>query len=253
MGWDYRKATKSEELDEGPQVRGSVRLSHSRHSQVRLIPAGSWDNTARLLDVLQANIPQGVSLVVTQKHQWTTAFVTPKIPERISDPLPAYEEIRAPIPDMFGAMHLQRVSRVFRLETGRNTYYRKPRRRSTSDKLRPLYHPFFPYEFDNYPVNHRISQIEAFTYTREGETVPKLEAEALSAFWPAERFPVGDVDAGWELPASHVQLLEEFQGRSFGFEEQPREEILVSDQVYHVGKKEVIMERKNVNEDEGFA
>jgi hypothetical protein len=104
----------------------------------------------------------------------------------------------------------------------------------------------------NYPVAHFMWPFEAYTYTREGEKVPRLDVEAFSAFWPANGFVVEEIDPDWELPEIHLRMIDEYSRRLFEWEEFDREEMMASFQTFDLERTPISMEKGNVNEHEGF-
>jgi hypothetical protein len=212
----------------------------------------SWVMTADLLDVLQANMPQISSVTITTRLSGSEYFVTPHIDEHL-DWRPLARENARPIPDMLGDLYVQRKSCLYRIGTVMNTYYREPSPRLKGNKPREISWTRFYYTDRNYPVAHYITRFEAYIYTREGVKVPKLDAEALSAFWPTTDFTVEDLDPDWDLPEKYVRMMKEYAGRLVAWEEVDREDLMASFQTFCLWRKQVITEKKNVNEDEGFA
>jgi hypothetical protein len=215
----------------------------------------SWDRAADFVEVLQANMPQVSSVIVSTRLSSSEpfkSFVTPHIEEHL-DWRPSACENTRPIPDMLGDLHVQHTSCLYRLAARKNTCYRKPYPSDQPEEPRKILWSRFHYTDWNYPVYHYIKRFEAYTYVREGSKVPKLDAETLSAFWSETEFTTADIDPDWDLHEKYVQIEEEYERRVIGWEEVDREEMMASRQTFHLSRKAYEREKRNANEDEGFA
>jgi hypothetical protein len=75
----------------------------------------------------------------------------------------------------------------------------------------------------------------------------------MTALWPLRKVLIQDVKPEWEFTSDELDIIKKFSGRIFGWETVERDELLGSNNILHLERKEVVAEVANVNENEGFA